>query len=176
MSAFEFRSPTYLRFGAAAVLLTLFALLAAAFAQSTANPITFRSEIYIVSEVTASDGSKEERFSAATSAIPGQVVEFRIIATNGGETTLPAGRVQIYGPVDAGMAYIGNSATPSAENRLLTEFSVDGTEFSEPPVLVDDTDGRRVAEPGEFTMIRWTLLTPMEPGQEVTLVYRVVIE
>lgn len=167
------RTLTLWRFGASALLLALLGLAAA---QAPDNPITFRSEIYVVSEVTAADGSREERFSAATSAIPGQVVEFRIIATNSGETTLPAGRVQIFGPVDAGMAYVGNSASPSAENRLLTEFSVDGAEFSEPPVLVGVDDSRRVAEPNEFTMIRWTLLTPLEPGQEVTLIYRVVIE
>lgn len=161
------------RLGVAALLLAVFGLAAA---QTPANPITFRSEIYVVSEVTAADGSKEERFSAATSAIPGQVVEFRIIATNSGDTTLPAGRVQIFGPVDDGMAYVSNSASPSAENRLLTEFSVDGEEFSEPPVLVGAGDNRRVADAEEFTMIRWTLLTPLEPGQEVTLVYRVVIE
>lgn len=167
------RSLKYLRLSAAALTLALSGLV---FAQTPDNPISFRSEIYVVSEVTAEDGSKEERFSAATSAIPGQVVEFRIIATNAGETTLPAGRVQIYGPVEGDMAYVGNSASPSAENRLLTEFSVDGTEFSEPPVLIGAGDSRRVADPNEFTMIRWTLLTPLEPGQEVTLVYRVVIE
>lgn len=167
------RYPTHLRLGAAALLLGLVGLV---MAQTPDNPITFSSEIYVVSEVTADDGSKEERFSAATSAIPGQVVEFRITATNSGETTLPAGRVQIFGPVEGEMSYVGNSATPSAEDRLLTEFSVDGTEFSEPPVLVENDDVRRVADPSEFTMIRWTLLTPMEPGQEVTLVYRVVID
>lgn len=173
MTPSSFRSLSSLRFAFAGLLLALCGL---GLAQTPDNPITFRSEIYIVSEVTADDGSKEERFSAATSAIPGQVVEFRIIATNSGETTLPAGRVQIYGPVDEGMAFVGNSATPSAENRLLTEFSVDGTEFSEPPLLLGTGDSRRVADPAEFSMIRWTLLTPMEPGQEVTLVYRVLIE
>lgn|SRR5690554_1650484 len=171
------RSPISLRLGVAALSLALLlALTGLVTAQSTDNPITFSSEIYVVSEVTADDGSKEERFSAATSAIPGQVVEFRIIATNSGETTLPAGRVQILGPIAEGQAYVGNSASPSTENRLLTEFSVDGTEFSEAPVLVGTGEGRRVADPSEYTMIRWTLLTPMEPGQEVTLVYRVLIE
>lgn len=145
-----------------------------ALAQSPSNPISFRSEIYVVSQVTAEDGSKEERFTAATSAIPGQTVEYRIFATNVGETTLPAGVVQIYGPVQDGMTYVANSATPSSE-RVLTEFSVDGTEFSEPPVLVGVGASRRVAEASEYTTIRWTLLVPMEPGQEVPFIYRVII-
>lgn len=158
----------------AAVLALLASLVAAAVAQD-ANPITFRSEIYIVSQVTLQDGTKEERFTAATQAIPGQVVEYRIFATNSGETTLPAGVVQIFGPVQSGMEFVANSATQTSE-RVLTEFSVDGTSFSAPPVLVETGGERRVAEPSEYTMIRWTLLVPMEPGQEEPFYYRVVLK
>lgn len=155
--------------------LAVLALLAAAAAQSQSSPITFRSEIYVVSVVTAEDGSREERFTAATEAIPGQVVEYRIIATNSGETTLPAGRVQILGPIGEGMSFVANSATPSSD-RLLTEFSVDGEEFDTPPVLVGEGDDRRVADPSEYRVIRWTLLVDMEPGQEEPFIYRVMIE
>lgn len=144
-------------------------------AQSPANDISFRSETYIVSRVTLEGGATEERYSAATSAIRGQVVEYRIFATNTGETTLPAGQVQILAPVGEGMSFVANSATPSSE-RLLTEFSVDGADYSEPPLLVGEADSRRVADPGEYTMIRWTLLVPLEPGQELAFVYRVVVE
>lgn len=154
---------------------TLALLLGFAAAQSAANPITFRSEIYIVSEVTLDDGSKEERFTAATEAIPGQVVEFRIFATNSGETTLPAGRVNIYGPIEDGMQFVAHSATPSSE-RILTEYSVDGEKFSEPPVLVGAGDSRRVADPTDYIAVRWTLLVAMEPGQEEPFYYRVTIE
>lgn len=158
--------------------LLAFALVAAFFGSATAqntNPITFRSEIYVVSQVTLDNGTKEERFTAATQAIPGQVVEYRIFATNSGETTLPAGVVQIYGPVQSGMEFVANSATPSS-SEVLTEFSVDGVNFSEAPLLVGPTTDRRVAEPAEYTMIRWTLLVPMEPGQEEPFYYRVVLK
>ena len=111
------RPPRRRRLALAAALAVIVGL---ALAQTPTNPITFRSEIYIVSQVTAEDGSREERFTAATSAIPGQVVEYRIFATNAGETTLPAGRVQIFGPVQEGMSYVANSATPSSD-RVLTD-------------------------------------------------------
>lgn len=163
------------RFAKAASVATLALLLGFAAAQSSVSPITFRSEIYIVSEVTLDDGSKEERFTAATEAIPGQVVEFRIFAKNSGETTLPAGRVNIYGPIQDGMEFVANSATPSSE-RILTEYSVDGENFSEPPVLVGAGDSLHVADPSEHTSVRWTLLVPMEPGQEEPFYYRVTIE
>ncbi len=153
----------------------LFALLlGVGFAQNAANAIQFRSEIYIVSQVTLQDGTKEERFTAATEAIPGQVVEYRIFATNAGETTLPAGSVQIIGPIQANLQFVANSATPTSD-RVLTEYSVDGKTFSAPPVLVGPEDARRVAEPTEYTMIRWTLLVPMEPGQEEPFYYRATL-
>lgn len=166
--------PATRAFTAALLAAALLAFGGAAFAQSP-NPITFKSEIYVVSQVTLSDGTKEERFTAATQAIPGQIVEYRIFATNSGETTLPAGVVQIYGPVQNGMEYVPNSATPSSD-RVMTEFSTDGVNFSEPPVLVGPDSDRRVAEPTEYTMIRWTLLVPLEPGQEEPFYYRVVLK
>lgn len=158
----------------ATVALLLLGTLASSAAFAQQNPIALRTEIYIVSLVTLDDGTREERFSQATSAIPGQVIEYRIFATNTGETTLPAGSVQIFGPVEDGMEYVSGSATPDSE-RILTEFSLDGSEFSRPPLLVGEGDDRRVAEPEEFRMIRWRLLVDLEPGQEAAFYYRVVL-
>lgn len=160
------------------IAVLLAALTAAALAQggqqASTNPIELRTEIYIVSVVTRADGSQEERFTAATEAIPGQVIEYRIFAKNVGETTLPAGRVTIIGPVMDGFEFVPSSATPSSE-RVLTEFSVDGTTFGTPPVLVGEGAGRRAADPTEYRAVRWTLLVALEPGQEEPFYYRVVV-
>src|SRR5690606_11435006 len=134
-------------------------------APTPGNPIALRTEIFIVSLVTLDDGSREERFTPATSAIPGQVIEYRIFATNTGETTLPAGRIQVLGPVQQGMEFVAGSATPNSD-RILTEYSADGTEFGVPPILAGTGDDRRVVEPEDYRAVRWTLLVPMEPGQE----------
>lgn len=153
-------------------LLALLCLVGTAFAQ---NPVSIRLEIYIVSEVTTSDGTREERLSEATTARPGQVVEYRLFATNDGETTLPAGTVVIVGPVPEGTTYVENSTTPSSE-RVITEFSADGETFSEPPVLIGEEDDRRLVAPSDYEAVRWTLLVPMEPGQEEVFFYRVLVE
>src|SRR5690606_21275849 len=159
---------------------TLLAVLLAALAagalaqQPRANPIELRTEIYIVSLVTRDDGTQEERFTAATEAIPGQVIEYRVFAKNVGETTLPAGRVTIIGPVMGGFEMVPSSATPSSE-RVLTEFSVDGESFGTPPILVGEGASRRAADPSEYRAVRWTLLVPLEPGQEEPFYYRVVV-
>lgn len=139
------------------------------------RPISLSTEIYIVSVGSRSDGTLEELFSPATEAEQGQVIEYRIFATNIGATTLPAGSVQIYGPVEDGMEYVSGSATPTSD-RVLAEFSLDGAEFGTPPLLVGTGGAHRVAEPEEYKMIRWRLLVDLEPGerQEVGR-YRVVL-
>lgn len=138
--------------------------------------VQIRVETYVVSEVTKDDGTKEERFSDATSAFPGQVVEYRIFATNVSDATLQPGILKVTGPVPDGMTYVEDSATPSSD-RVLTEFSADGgVTYSEPPVLVGTGDDRSVAPPDSYTGIRWTLLVPMDVGDEEPFYYRVTVD
>lgn len=137
---------------------------ATVFAQD--NPVTVRIEAYIVSQVTAEDGNVTERFSESTTARPGQVVEYRVFATNTDETTLPAESVSVVGPVPDSSTYVDGSATTTSE-RVRTEFSLDGEAFSEAP---ETTEG-----PTAYRAVRWTLLVPLEPAQEEQFVYRVTI-
>jgi uncharacterized repeat protein (TIGR01451 family) len=155
-------------------LVLLVALVGFGFAQD--NPVEVRLEIYVVSEVTTDDGNKEERFSEATTARPGQVVEYRLMAENIGDTTLPAGTVVITGPVPDGTTFVPESATPSSE-LFLTEYSADnGDSYSEPPVIVTmNNNQRRIADPVLYNAVRWTLLVPMEPGSDEAFIYRVTV-
>lgn len=155
------------------VLIILAVVLGFAFAQQ--NPIQHRIETYIVEQRTQPDGGVQEQFVAATSARPGQMVEYRIITTNRGDTTLPSGTVIITGPVPQSTQYVEGSATPSSE-AILTEYSADGQTFSEPPVRATRNGNSVTIEPNEYRAVRWTLLTPMEPGQEQTFIYRVIVE
>ena len=160
-------------FVAAALALAVGGLSGVALAQE--DPLAYRLEIYVVSHVTREDGTREERYTETSEARPGQTVEYRIFVENVSDMTLPAGVVQIRLPVPEGTEYVPNSATPSSD-RVLTEFSADrGMTFSEPPVLVGDDEQRRVAEPTAYEEIRWTFFVELEPGQEETLVYRVIV-
>ena len=160
------------------VRIYLFTCLLGVFASSVAqeNPVSVDLEIYVVSEVTAADGSVSERFEQAGSARPGQTVEYRLVVTNQDDTTLPEGTVIVTGPVPESTTFIANSATPSSAN-VLTEYSLDGSTFSEPPLFTNNDSGDQVtADPSAYRGVRWTLLTPFEPGQQTTLVYRVTVE
>lgn len=152
-------------------LLTLLAT-TAALAQDVDNPVSVRLEIYVVSKVGG-----EETFQKATTARPGQVVEYRLFAKNDGATTLPPGTVVVSGPVPGGTTFVANSATPTSD-RVLTEVSVDGETFGngDAPLIIAAPDGtRRPAAPADYTLVRWTLLSPLEPGQEEPFVYRVTV-
>ena len=139
------------------------------------NPVAIELQVYVVSQVTRDDGTREERFTEATEARPGQVVEYRLVVRNGGDETLPAGIVVVTGPVPEGTQFVAFSATPSDEG-LLTEFSADrGTTFYESNVFVGQGDQRRIADPESYDAVRWTLLEEFEPAQELTLVYRVTV-
>jgi uncharacterized repeat protein (TIGR01451 family) len=135
------------------------------------NPVEVRLEIFLVSEVQGT-----EQFRPATTARPGQVVEYRLTAVNRSEETLPGGTVEIIGPIPDRTTFVPNSATPTSE-RILAEFSADGGQtYSEEPVLVGGEGDRRVAGPESYDAVRWTLLVPMEPGQEEAFFYRVKVE
>lgn len=156
-----------------AVLVCLALGLAAA--QNGTDPIAIDLEVYVVSQVTRDDGTREERFTEATEARPGQVVEYRLIVENVSDETLPAGIVVVTGPVPEGTEFVPSSATPSSE-ALLTEFSADGGEnYYETNVFVGRVEDRTIAQPTEYDAVRWTVLEPMEPGDTFTLVYRVTV-
>lgn len=156
--------------------LSILLLLLAAGALAQDNPVAFRIESFIVDVITLEGGARQENFVPATTARPGQVVEYRIFVTNRGATTLPAGTVVITGPIPQGTIYLDLSATPTSEH-LMTEFTVDGDTFMEAPILVTVADGtQRMADPSEYRAIRWTLLFALEPNQEETLFYRVIVQ
>lgn len=147
------------------LIVLLLSMLGAVFAQD--NPVSVRIEAYIVSQVTAEDGSVTERFTESSTARPGQVVEYRVFATNTDETTLPPESVSVLGPVPDSSIYVDGSATPTSE-RVRTEFSLDGETFSEAP---ETTEGASA-----YQAVRWTLLVPLEPEQEEGFSYRVTIK
>lgn len=158
------------------ILLSSFLALVASFAMAQGSgPVVIDLEIYLVNQVTRDDGSREERLTPTTEARPGQTIEYRLIARNVGDETLPAGIVVVTGPVPNGTQYLPNSATPSHDG-LLTEFSADGgREYFETNVFVSQGGERTIADPTAYTTVRWTLLEVMEPGAEVVLVYRVIV-
>ena len=126
------------------------------------NPVSVRIEAYIVSQVTAEDGSVTERFSESTTARPGQVVEYRVFATNNDATTLPAESVSVLGPVPDGSTYVDSSAINgvgtgagdkncsdfASQDEAQAFFESAGGPENDPHQLDADKDGKACDELG----------------------------
>jgi len=133
----------------------------------------------VVIEVTHDDGTSVESFMDAEMVFPGQVIEYRLVATNRSGALVPAGRLTLVGPVPESTWYLAESASPSGQDWRL-EASLDGETFAEPPLFVveTDADGREVdveAEPAEYRALRWVVLRALQPDKEIVLRYRVVV-
>lgn len=163
------------------VLLLLAGVLAFAQAQSAepdALPVDLTA--FVVTDVALDDGSVSEQFTEAEEVFPGQVIEYRLNAANRSGAVLPAGRLTLIGPVPSQTRYVADSATATSPDARL-EASLDGETFAEPPLLVveTDADGREVeveADPGDYRALRWVVVQPLQPDEEIVLRYRVVVQ
>lgn len=126
-------------------------LLQLAWAQN--NPVVVEIEVFVVED----DGT----FRSSTTAEAGDIIEYRVTATNVDPTTLPANSVSIVGPVPDIATYVPDSATQSEE--LILEYSSDSTEFSQ-------------AALGEIRALHWTYQKPFEPDGTLNMTYRVTIK
>ena len=166
------------------IILSWFGVLCCAFAialgqEATPEAVGVEMVAFVVLEVRQDDGSTVESFVEAESVFPGQVIEYRLVATNRSGGELPAGRLTLVGPIPEPTLYVAESASPSGPEWRL-EASLDGESFAEPPLLVVETDaeGREVeveADPGDYRALRWVVLRPLQPDEEIVLRYRVVV-
>ena len=163
------------------VLMLLLGVLAWAPAQQ-AEPDAVGVDLtaFVVTEVVDDDGSVSEVFTEAEAVFPGQVIEYRLLATNRSAALIPAGRLTLVGPVPPETRYLADSGSPGGPDWRL-EASLDGDAFAEPPLFVSETDaeGREFeveADPGDYRALRWVVLRPLQPDEEIVLHYRVVVQ
>lgn len=155
------------------LILGLLLLTAPAMAQDSAglgSDVELRIAIFLVDVV---DGA--EFFTESVTAHSGATVEYRIFATNRGTQELQAGTVEVFCPIPAGVEFQENSVTPNSD-RVLIEFTADGSTFSAPPLLTGQDGSRAVVPTEEYRGVRWTLLESMAPGQEEVFTFRVTIQ
>ena len=82
----------------------------------------------------------------------------------------------ITNPVPEHMNYKGGSA--AGEGMAIT-FSIDGGNSYDRPenLKVKNTDGKeRIAEPSEYTHIRWVLNGSIQPGEGGEVIFRAILQ
>ena len=139
------------------------------------GPVTGEIQAYIVTK--DSDGS--ELVLPAEETVPGQVMEFRIVFTNNGDSNVSG--IKVVDPIPNNTRFIGDSH--SADVQALFEVSIDGGESFEPePVkrLETQADGSQkevIIPPEQYTHVRWVAAEELaSEGGKHSYSYRVSVE
>lgn len=130
--------------------------------------VSTSAEIEVL-EVNA-QGEQIVKRTPATSVVPGTEVIYTITARNTGD--VPADHVVVTNRVPEQTVYVdGSAAGPDA----VVTFSVDGGKSyaAAEQLTVRDAAGEpRAATAADFTHVRWTFRTSLDPVQEVPVWYR----
>jgi uncharacterized repeat protein (TIGR01451 family) len=124
--------------------------------------------------VETSDAGNKTRLVPATSASPGEVLEYVLSYKNDGDEA--ATNAVIEDPIPKGTTFLANTAT--GENAEITFSSDGGKTFAVPVKLTYEIKlpsggiERRVATPAEYTNVRWTV-KQIAPGASGQVSFRV---
>lgn len=152
------------------LLITLLLSLSNVYAQ---NSIEVKSEAFKRVEVTNPDGKTEYKMLKPEIAIPGDEIFYvNTIKNNGNES---ASNIKIDNPVPTNSVYVDGSAFGSGTDIL---FSVDkGKTFNTPNNLYLIRGGEKVlADPDEYTHIRWIFKPELPPGKQSKVTFKAVIK
>ena len=122
---------------------------------------------------TQADG--KEKTIPGASALPGSIVEYRLVYDNTGKA--PVSGLVVNAPVPQEAQFVAGSASSAVKHTL--RYSADGgTTWALPPLTrqVKTADGQTVAQtvpPEQYTHAQWTVLEPLKAGVAQEFRYRV---
>jgi uncharacterized repeat protein (TIGR01451 family) len=128
------------------------------------SPIVLKSVVEVEVEVKNKKGETEivRKDVSKQSIIPGDTLVLTTFYSNTGDKSVT--NIAIKNPVSANMVFISGSA--EGKNTKI-EFSVDkGKTYGLPAALrIKKQDGtERKATAADYTNVKWTLTTPLDPG------------
>ena len=104
------------------------------------------------------------------------MVRYRLLFTN--ITDVPVRNVVFDNPLPDGLAYVASSAGADVA-EVVVEYSIDGgATYSAQPMVEQMVDGEPQmvpAPPEQYTHVRWTVPTWIEPGAQVTAEFRATL-
>jgi uncharacterized repeat protein (TIGR01451 family) len=121
------------------------------------------------------DGS--ETFEVAKAVEPGQVIEYRTMFSNTGDTAISG--LAVVGPVPSGTRYLGNSATSDVTHAF--EASIDnGNSWHSEPLMrkvtqADGSETEEVVPPEDYTHVRWKATESIASNGNQEYRYRVFV-
>lgn len=134
--------------------------------------VELQTDIFKIIEVQQKNGTSKIEWVKADNIVPGNKVGYRITVNNKG--TEAAADIVLNNPVPENTTYVADSAR-GANSKI--EFSVDGgKQYSKPAQLFITKEGKKLpATAKDYTHVRWTLLTPLNAGDESSVQYAVQV-
>jgi len=128
--------------------------------------------------ITAYNVTAESAGGRDTKAVarPGDVIRYTLVFTNTQPT--PVKDVQFVDPIPQGLVYVLGSAAAHEPTRI--EYSIDsGKTYATEPLIAVVEGGKKVEKPAPremYTHVRWTVLSSVAPGAQVTAELRTQVK
>ena len=135
--------------------------------------VALQNAVQKVEYFTNAQGETESRLIEAAQVVPGDELAYTITFENVSEdVVVDAGSVVITNPIPPEVIYL--EGTAFGAGTTITYSADDGSLFGQPEqLLIRGEDGAdRLADPTEYTHIRWTFEPALEPGQRGSVSFR----
>ncbi len=155
----------------------LLALTSFALAQTAKTKPELKLESFLVI-VDTKDGKTTERFEIASSANPGQILEYRVTATN--NTAGPVSSLNVELPIPKNTKYLEGSATNAPTVATLQASADNKRSFGGVPlkrkVLKEGKTVEELVNPNDYTNLRWVLKSPLQSKANLVFKARVKVK
>jgi len=137
-------------------------------------PLTATLAVAQVVLVENVEGELIETFEPATTALPGDTLQYTAVYENVSETAI--GGLVVNGPIPSSTSYLAGSENITVD--AVFEVLIEEEEWQALPalktiILEDGTEQQVEASPNDYIQLRWRLDNPIEPEDSITAVYRV---
>lgn len=132
-----------------------------------------RELVVAAQNITASNETAAGRARPENVAVPGDVIEYRLVFTNTRDFEMK--NVAFQDPIPGGLSYLPMTARSSRED-VIVEYSIDsGKTWSERPMAEVVVEGKKVTRPAPpemYTNVRWRVTGMVAPGASVEAQFR----
>ena len=154
---------------------TIAALLFVMIGLQAAADVNLNTSVQKVQAYLTEDGQRKTRLVPAEEIVPGDELRYVIEYSNVGDLPVDQGSIVITDPIPNDTIYVTGTAFGSGTE---ISFSVDeGGEFSaEQDLRIEKNGVDTLANPEDYTTIRWKFGPVLEPGQKGHVSFNVVLK
>jgi uncharacterized repeat protein (TIGR01451 family) len=145
-------------------------------ADEAKSPVEAVLEAFLVQTTANEDGTFQEELVSASTASPGDILQYNTIYTNVSDIDLIG--LTANGQIPMGTSYLESSAIITSD--AIFEVLIEAEKWQELPayktiVTAEGNEERVEASAEDYTQIRWLISNALEPEQTVRATYRVQV-